>query len=229
VAVLALSATVLDLGASADGGPGPITSAVTASATADRGPQVQLEPPPAPRCARVAVVGDSLTAASAAGLRRELAAAGYDRVVDGQVSRRIPAAARDPYSGVRATRRVRSSWGEADCWVIGLGSNDLEAGADDPRVALRWIDEQLAAVTPGARVWWINVSYRSERGNPFDFPAATTTFNAVLDARAAGDPLVEVIDWHSVLAANSAWYVDGVHVTRAAYEVRTRLTLAALP
>lgn len=209
-------------------GTASLTSPAVASQTASRGTQVQLTPPTPPRCRRVAVVGDSLTAASASELRRELASAGFEHIVDGQVSRRIPSFVRDPYSGVSAARRIRSSWGEADCWVIGLGSNDLESGADDPELAGRWIDEQLAALTPGANVWWINVAYRLERGNDFDFPAATATFNAVLHARASGDRLIEVIDWYSMMDAHPEWFVDGVHVRAPAYTARTQLVLAAL-
>ncbi len=229
MAMLALWAVVPTMTVGATDAERSITASAGVTAPAARGTQVQVTPlPPAPQCDRVAVVGDSLTAASAEGLRRELAAAGYDAMVDGQVSRRIPAAVRDPYSGVSATRRIRTTWGEADCWVIGLGSNDLEAGAADSTVAGRWIDEQLAAVTPGARVWWINVNYRFEAGNPFDFPAATATFNAVLDARASSNASLDVIDWYSVLAANTGWFVDGVHVRAPAYQERTRITLAAL-
>lgn len=112
--------------------------------------------------------------------------------------------------------------------MIGLGSNDLESGADDPVRARRWIDEQLAAVSPGARVWWINVAYLREPGNVFDFPAATATFNAVLASRALTDPLVEVIDWYSLMMVNPSWFDDSVHVRPPAYAARTQLVIAAL-
>jgi len=213
---------------SADFGDPTIVAAAHAGSPAVRGRQLQLTPPPPQRCNRVAVVGDSLTAASRSWLDRDLDAAGIEHIIDGQVSRRIPATVRDPYSGVSATRRIRSSWGEADCGVIGLGSNDLEAGADDPISAARWIGEELAAVTPGARVWWINVSYRHEPGNPFDFASATTVFNAALDTRASTDALVEVIDWHGEVVAHPTWLVDGVHVRSDGYRARTQLTVAAL-
>ena len=133
--------TVVTGGAAAEGGVHSISGPVAAISQAVRGEQVQLAPAPTmPACARVAVVGDSLTAASRSSLVSELDRAGIDNVVDGQVSRRIPAAVRDPYSGVSATRRIRATWGEADCWVIGLGSNDLESGDDDTILAERCID-----------------------------------------------------------------------------------------
>ncbi len=223
-----LALIAVDGPSSADAGSARLTSTATAWHTASRGTQVQVTPPTPPHCSRVVVVGDSLTEASAGRLRQALASAGYTFIVDGQRSRRIPGSVRDPYSGVSAALRLRASWGEADCWVIGLGSNDLEAGAGDPALARTWIDEQLRAVTPGARVWWINVAYRREAGNRFDFPAATATFNAVLDSRALADPLVEVIDWHSVMSANPSWFVDDVHVGGGVYDARTQLTLVAL-
>jgi len=227
---IVLMAAVVSGGVAAEGGVSSIGERAVAVSQAIRGEQVQLAPAPTmPPCSRVAAVGDSLTAASRSSLVSELDRAGLDNIVDGQVSRRIPAAVRDPYSGVSATRRIRATWGEADCWVIGLGSNDLESGADDPIRAARWIDEQMAAVTPGARVWWLNVYYRYEAGNAFDFPSATAVFNGVLAQRAAADPLLEVLDWFSLVEMNPGWLVDGVHVRAEGYLARTRLTMDALP
>ena len=100
-----------------------------ASAPAVRGEQVRIRPLPSrPTCHRVAVIGDSLMDNARWYLSSALGQAGYSFVIDAQPSRRIPESVRVPYSGVIAARQVRSTWGDADCWVIALGSNDLIYG-----------------------------------------------------------------------------------------------------
>ena len=185
--------------------------------------------PPPPGCARMVVIGDSLMDNSAPWLRSELGAAGYDYHVDAQPSRRIPERVRAPYSGVKAAHAVRASFGEADCWVVALGSNDLVYGGGDPAEASEMIDEMLAAVSPGASVWWVNVNYHRDPRTSYDFPAATATFNAAVADRAAVDPDLHVIDWYTLSEANLDWFFDPVHVDRAASIVRAEFTVAALP
>lgn len=186
-----------------------------------------LAPPPG--CARVVVIGDSLTDNSGPWLRAELRSAGYDHVVDAQPSRRIPERVRAPYSGVKAARSVRASFGEADCWMVALGSNDLVYGGGDRTAASEMIDEMLGAVTPGASVWWVNVNYHRDPRTSFDFVAATTTFNAVVAERAASDPDLHLIDWYTLSEAHPDWFFDPVHVGRDASVVRAEFTVAALP
>lgn len=185
--------------------------------------------PPPPGCARVVVIGDSLTDNSAPWLRSELRAAGYDYHVDAQPSRRIPARVRAPYSGVKAAFAVRSTFGEADCWMVALGSNDLVYGGGDPVTAGAMIDEMLAAVSPDASVWWVNVNYHTDPRTSYDFPAATTTFNSAVAERAAADARLHVIDWYTLSEANRDWFFDPVHVGRAASITRAEFTVAELP
>ena len=185
--------------------------------------------PPPPGCARVVVIGDSLMDNSAPWLRSELRSAGYDYHVDAQPSRRIPERVREPYSGVKAARAVRASFGDADCWMVALGSNDLVYGAGDALEANEMIDEMLAAVSPGASVWWVNVNYHRDPRTSFDFVAATATFNAAVAERAAADPDLHVIDWYTLSEAHLEWFFDPVHVDRAASIVRAEFTVAALP
>jgi len=193
---------------------------------AARGEQYQIGPT-ARRCHRVAVVGDSLTDNSRPWLAKGLQAAGYRFVIDAQPSRRTPSTIRRPYSGVLAALDVRSSWGEADCWLIALGSNDLYWGAGTPAVARVLIDEMLAAVTPGAQIWWMNVDYHRDPRTSFDFPRATSAFNAELDALAAEQRL-RVIDWYTLAEANLHWFFDPVHVDRPGSIVRAQQMVAAL-
>lgn len=185
--------------------------------------------PPPPGCARVVVIGDSLMDNSGPWLRAELQSAGYDYHVDAQPSRRIPERVREPYSGVKAALAVRASFGEADCWMVALGSNDLVYGGGDPLEASEMIDDMLGSVSPGASVWWVNVNYHRDPRTSFDFVAATATFNAAVADRAAVDPDLHVIDWYTLSEANLDWFFDPVHVGRAASIVRAEFTVAALP
>lgn len=185
--------------------------------------------PPPPGCARVVVIGDSLTDNAEPWLRSELESAGYDFFVDAQPSRRIPERVSAPYSGVRAALAARGTFGDADCWMIALGSNDLVFGGGEVSTAHALIDEMLAAVSAGASVWWVNVNYHRDPRTSFDFVAATATFNAVLADRAAHDPDLTVVDWFTLSEAHPEWFFDPVHVDRAAGIVRAEFTVAALP
>lgn len=211
--------------------PVSIDAGAEATGRASRGAQVQLNPPnPPERCRRVVVVGDSLTDNARWWIQEELRAAGFTAsLVEAHHSRRIPAAVSEPYSGVRAAWRVRATWGEADCWVIALGSNDLPYGGGVAATARAMLAEMLAAVTPAARVWWTNVDYRRDPRWSFDFVRATAVFNTELAALAASDPRVQLIDWYSSAQANPQWFFDPVHVDRAGSIARARQLVAALP
>lgn len=201
----------------------------SAAAAAVRGQQIRLKPlPPAPRCQRVAVIGDSLMDNARWHLDRSLDQAGYTNVIDAQPSRRIPETVRAPYSGVTAARQVRSTWGEADCWVVALGSNDLIFDGGDPVVAASMIDSMLAVVTPNSRVWWVNVDYHRDPRFAFDFVGASLQFNAVLDARAAVNAKLTVIDWYSLAEQHLEWFFDPVHVNDTGSRARVQQVLEAL-
>ena len=213
----------------ADDGPQPVGSTPTGVPLRGSSLQVTDTLPPPARCHRVAVVGDSLTDNSEPWLVSGLAAAGFIALVDAQPSRRISAAASPPYSGVRAALALRAEWGDADCWVVALGSNDLIRGADDRATAGALIEEMSAAVSPGARVWWMNVNYHHDSRTSFDFAAATETFNRALSERASTEPLFHIIDWYSLAEAHPEWFFDPVHVDRVGSIARAEQTVAALP
>lgn len=179
------------------------------------------------RCGRVAVIGDSLTDNARPFLIARLQSAGYTQHVDAHPSREIGLRRPAPYSGVLAVREVRTTWGEADCWVIALGSNDLLWGGGERSAATALIDELLAELTPGARVWWMNVDYHRDPRYSIDFPGRTLAFNAAVADAAAGGR-VELIDWYALAEANLNWFFDPVHVNRAGSIARADLTVAAL-
>ncbi len=180
-------------------------------------------------CTRVWVIGDSLTEGSASAIQTGLDRLGLDAgLVDGVRNRRIPATA--PISGVLAARSIRATNGEANCWVIALGTNDISNGVATTTRARALVAEMLAEVTPQARVWWVNVDFRSLDGSTY-YPDATRTFNAVLDERAAADLRFEVIDWYTLAERHPEWFLrsdgtaDAVHVNSAGYAARAALVL----
>jgi len=175
------------------------------------------------------VIGDSLTDNSRPWLVAGLRDAGFTALVDAQPSRRIPARVSAPYSGVRAALGVRSSWSEADCWMIALGSNDLVFGAGVEAEAVSLIDEMLGVVSPGARVWWINLNYHTDPDVPFGFPGATEVFNRELDRRAFVRTNLVVLDWFALSESNPEWFFDPVHVDRTGSIARAEFMVAALP
>ena len=161
-------------------------------------------------------------------LARSLDQAGYRYIIDAHPSRRIPETVRAPYSGVTAARQVRSTWGEGDCWVVALGSNDLIFDGGDPIVAASMIDSMLAVVTPNSRVWWVNLDYHRDPRIAFDFVGASLRFNAVLDARAAVNANLTVIDWYSLAEQHLDWFFDPVHVIDIGSRARAQQVLEAL-
>jgi hypothetical protein len=217
----------------ASSGAAALTVGTVAEVTksAVRGSQIQVSGtiPASSGCRRVAVIGDSLSDNSRPWLVSGLSEAGFTAVVDAQPSRRIPASVRAPYSGVTAATEVRATFGEADCWVVALGSNDLPYGGLDRVSVEAWFDEMLAAVTPGAHVWWVNVDYHHDPRWTFDFVRATSVFNNTLSERATEDPDLDLIDWHSLAEANLQWFFDPVHVDRTGSIARARQTVDALP
>lgn len=202
---------------------------VTRTAVRGRAFQATDTIPPPVGCRRVIVVGDSLTDNSRPWLVDGLRNAGFTAHVDAHPSRRIPSFVGAPYSGVRAAWDARATFGEADCWVVALGSNDLIYGRHDEVTINAWIDEMLAAVSPGALVWWVNVDYHHDPRTSFDFVRATAMFNRELGERAAVRAGLAVIDWHSLAEANLQWFFDPVHVDRTGSIARAHLVVAALP
>ncbi len=180
-------------------------------------------------CKRVWVVGDSLTVGSDTALRSGLTRLGVDYVVDGVGARRVsvnalPAAR----SGVLAARSIRATSGEADCWVVALGTNDINSGVTTPTRAQATIAEMLTEIPTPARVWWVNIDFRAIEGAGVDYPAMTQMFNAALAQRDAADARFRVIDWYTLAQSHPEWFADAVHVTSAGYSARGELIVNSL-
>lgn len=167
------------------------------------------------------VVGDSLTAGSAGALRVGLAGLQVEYVVDGVISRRVTP------GGVTTARAIRTASGEADCWVIALGSNDIYGNGRSitPTSATSVIETMLAVVSPGARVWWVNINVRDSAVNI----VSSGVFNSSLEDRDRAHTDFSVIDWYTVSHGNPSWFAnDGVHFTSAGYRARAEQILAAI-
>ncbi len=179
-------------------------------------------------CRRVWIVGDSLTIGSAAKIRSQLTAIDVENIVDGVNGRRVSATAPGLLSGVIAARTIRATNGEADCWVVALGTNDLSNGVTTSAKSKAAISEMMAEIPTPARVWWVNVDFHAVEGSTVDYPAATQTFNTALAQRDASDARFTVIDWYALAEGHREWFVDAVHVTNAGHSARASLIVDSL-
>lgn len=190
-------------------------------------------PPPdnfPPRCQRVAIVGDSITVQGRTHLVNEFAARGYQAyVIDAASDRRVPASAGRPISGVLAAGDLKAAYGQFDCWVVALGTNDLwwiwrlvygstvSSGSD---AAVAWM---RAAIGSDTRVWWVNI-------NHWGYPDTTRVFNDRLRVAAAASTRLKVIDWYTLsYGRRSTWFVDNKHLNSTGSAARAKLIVGSLP
>ena len=178
-----------------------------------------------PGCMRVVILGDSLTVGAAKYHRLQLENASLVGTVDGRIGRRVAKTSDPTMSGVLSAARIRRDWGDADCWVVALGTNDYYVGwSDTVAEVTRLIEQQLGAITPDARVWWVNVRDASSTAAL----AGSQRFNQALVDRAAVDDRFQVVDWYSLFRANAGWSGDGIHVGTAGSIARAALVARAL-
>ncbi len=144
----------------------------------------------------VAVVGDSITEASASSLRHALADVGIaDVVIDGETSRRIAIGSGrngQTLSGVRAVKKLIGKGTNPSVWVIALGTNDV-GNFDTPQDCADLIIQITELLPPPVRLVWVNV-YR-----PSDL-RQTTVFNQVLEAQLENRGDAVVADWYTIAA-----------------------------
>jgi lysophospholipase L1-like esterase len=140
----------------------------------------------------VAIVGDSITEASAEELREAFGHAGIDDVfIDGQASRRIEVGSGDDgISGIRAIEDLLELEIEPEAWVIGLGTNDV-GGLGSPEDCANLINEILDLIPGDVPLVWVNVYRPGE-------PEQTDLFNSVLAQQLDERGDATVADWFSV-------------------------------
>jgi lysophospholipase L1-like esterase len=158
----------------------------------------------------MAMVGDSITAASADAIRYTLTANGFlEMDINGEVSRRIEEGDGNgsPLSGLRTLFAMLGDPDiKPDVWVIALGTNDV-GQYKDPEDYRRLIDAVLAMLPDGVPLVWVD-TYR------YDQKEASITFNDLLvDELGKRDNSV-VASWHDQASRNAETKVlrdDGVH------------------
>lgn len=165
---------------------------------------------------RVSVVGDSLTIGTLRYQAKAFTAAGWaSSTVDAHGSRGVRTKLRsDPHTGLTAVDAIRSKAGEADVWVIALGTNDagLYSNAKQADV-IRQMADHIGA---GRKILWVNV-YRADLGRRQD------VWNTTL-ADVAGERPDDmfVFDWATLAEQNRKWMAaDQVHCTAKGYENRS--------
>lgn len=144
----------------------------------------------------VAIVGDSITAASTPALRAALSEMGIDDddiVIDGQTSRRIENGSGKngrALSGVRTITALLDDGIDPSAWVIALGTNDVGLFGT-PQECSELIEKITDLLPPAVPLVWVNV-YRSSDLRE------TRVFNEVLDEvmSARGDAVIA--DWYAV-------------------------------
>jgi hypothetical protein len=164
----------------------------------------------APGCTQVNVIGDSLTSIGQADLRAALADVGWTAVhVNAAASRSVfYKASRDPYTGLEAVDRLRSTSGDTACWIVALGTNDV--GLWDESEYSMVIRTMLDRIGPDRQVLWVNV-YKGAR------PSWQSAWNsALVEVEAQRPRALIVFDWAAIMAQHPEWAVsDQTHYTAA--------------
>lgn len=184
----------------------------------------------------VAVIGDSLFAQAKPEVSWAVGANGYTLVAyDAQFGRRSTEVTElfgtKVRSGVSAISKAR---GNADCWVIGLGTNDagLDSDAADVAAFASRIDAVMAAVPSQASVYWLDTyvaaGARAFAANPLAAGRAIA-WNAALHAAADRWPSLTIVSF-SRRAVTEAGVIDpdGVHLTAVGRVARARTVIDAL-
>ena len=134
-------------------------------------------------------------------------------------------------SGVTAIRQAR---GNADCWVIGLGTNDAGLAVDDGVVALfaGRIDAVMTAVPRGTSVYWLDTyaaaGAQAFAANPLAASHAVA-WNAALNAAADRWPQLTVVSFSRLVVTDGGVVdADGVHLTASGRVSRARTVIDAL-
>ena len=156
----------------------------------------------------VAVIGDSITAGSAAAIDSALRGAGVEDVrIDGKTSRRIEVGngkGDAPKSGVIAVYELLAEGIDPSVWVIELGTNDVGSygSADEYGALIDQITDMLPASKP---LVWVN-TYREQ------YLDDTLVFNLVLEQRMSERGNAVVADWYTVASAPDQTVLQGDHL-----------------
>jgi lysophospholipase L1-like esterase len=157
----------------------------------------------------VVIIGDSLTVGARPDLERSLASAGIYAVLDAAVSRHTAAGYAEPFSGVRALRRVRDG-NQPKLVVAALGTNDITPSST--RASARRDVAAIVSEAGSARVCWVELHRRGADAAALAFERANGWFREAVE-EAGGC-------WLSWTPSPDEWAGDGVHLTGAGYARR---------
>lgn len=186
-------------GGGGDDGPGGIVQ-LSEGTVPPNGPGIALDGGPPGR--RVAMIGDSITVGSTAGLETAAGELGIQLTIDAEVGRRMTVGD-SPDSGVEAITEMLEEVGVPDLWVIALGTNDVGQYSDGEYAAQ--VESVLSLIPAGAPVVWIDVYVRDREDDSETFNDELTE---VLDARG----VASIGDWTEV-ADGDGVLSDGIHPT----------------
>jgi len=160
----------------------------------------------ADRPSTVAMVGDSITVASAERLDDALSALDLEvLVVDAQVGRRMTVGERDRlFTGADIVELVAHEH-SPELWVIALGTNDIGQYGDPAEVAEQ-IEVLLSRLPAGAPVVWVDTWFRGR-------DEQTAMVNAAIHSVIGARPDSYVVEWSAHAGHEGVLSGDGVHLT----------------
>lgn len=174
----------------------------------------------------VVMVGDSITAGSAADIDAALRGAGVEDVrIDGATSRRIEVGngkGDAPKSGVIAVYELLAEGLDPSVWVIELGTNDVGSYAGPEEYGA--LIDQITAMLPSSKpLVWVN-TYREQ------YLDHTRMFNLVLEERMNSRGNAAIADWYTVASAPDQTVLrsDNLHPNANGQAALALLILAAL-
>jgi hypothetical protein len=177
-----------------------------AAATAAPAPAATVARPGAPArqavgFGRLALIGDSVSAAAKRELTTALARFGATLTVDAAPCRGVlrsctaPGVPVRPATGVAVAGRLA-----ADTVVVELGYNDTPTRAELARMVATLKQRGVQ------HILWLTLH---------DARPGYRAVNASLAALAAADPAIDLVDWRAASQGHPEWFTDGVHLTRA--------------
>jgi peptidoglycan hydrolase-like protein with peptidoglycan-binding domain len=175
-------------------------------------PVPPLTPAPEGSCASVRMVGDSMGVGMVNTLNSALGARGIGFRSKTVVGTGTPAMS-------EFVGQLRSSYGDAPCWVVVSGSNDMWFTARSTTAGPERVAQMIAAINANGvshRIFWVNtLSWNSTTG--------MARINAAIAASGA-----QVIDWHGTARDNRSWFVDHVHTGVTGNAARANMVIAAV-
>jgi lysophospholipase L1-like esterase len=171
---------------------------------------------------RLLMVGDSLTVGSLPYQAAAFIDNGWtDMAVNAHGSRGIKTkVSADPYTGLTAVDALRAAHGDADLWVVALGTND--AGQYPASQYPDLIASMLNRIGADHLTMWVN-TYMPTRAR------LQGSWNSALNEVAAQRPdELVVFDWAAYAAGHAGWLgADSIHYTSVGYKSRSSAVAAA--